>query len=350
MARSLGISNRATFRGTACLMKREDFIALALGLIAAVAFVSATAGPLPMRLILFLITPLPLALAGLGWGVRAALVAGLAGSILLAAAGPMVAAVFIVSQALPAAVLTYLALLNRPAAAADEDLDAPETAPPVPAAREWYPPGRLVVWAAIMAAVPAVIWSLLADANSAEIKSMLATALDAAFKAGAVEAPGGGQWTPEAIARVSAVIYAVLPGGSAIAWMSGLLLALWLAGRVMLASGQLMRPWPDLARLEFPAGTALAFMAVALAAFVEGYVGIAGRAFFGALLLAYLLMGLAVIHFITRGSAARPFMLGVLYTALLFASGLAAIPVALIGLSEPFLHLRRRFGQPPGST
>ncbi len=312
--------------------------ALLLGLVASVTFVSATTGPLPMRLILFLITPLPLLLAGLGWGPRAALIAGVAGALLLTLAGPMVAAVFALSQAVPAAVLSYLTMLNR-------EGDAPGDPAP---AREWYPPGRLVIWAAILAAVPAVVWSLIADANSTEIKAALASGLEAAFKNGAVEAPGGGPWTPEAIASFSAKLYAALPGGSAVAWMSGLLLTLWLAGRIMRASGQLMRPWPDLATLQFPKSTGLAFAAITLAAvLLDGPGGIAGRAFLGAFLLAYLLMGLAILHFITRGSNWRPFALGGLYGALLFVNGLAAIPIVLLGLSDNFVNLRRRFGGPP---
>ena len=328
-------------------MRQDYLIALALGLVACVAFVSATTGPLPMRLILFLITPLPLLLAGLGWGVRAALVAGAAGTIMLIAAGPMVAAVFALSQAVPSAVLSYLAMLNRTVPEAETTSGASEPS----TQREWYPPGRLVVWAAVMAAVPAIIWSVLADANSTEIKAALATGLEAAFKAGAVGAPGGGPWTPATIAQFSAKLYAILPAGSAVAWMSGLLLTLWIAGRIMRASGQLTRPWPDLASLEFPSGTALAFATVTLAAvLLEGPVGIAGRAFCGALLLAYFLLGLAIIHFMTRGMSWRPFVLWGLYTALLFVNGLVAIPIAIIGLTDGLLHLRRRYGSPTGGT
>lgn len=338
-------------------MTRDSLIALALGLVAAVAFVSATAGPLPMRLILFLVTPLPLLMAGLGWGVRASLIAGLAGAVVLAAFGPMVAAVFAVSQAVPAAVLSHLAMLSRPAASGPTSDPAralnrePTSAPAAdPVAREWYPPGRLVIWAAIMAAIPALIWTIVADANSEDIKTALTAALEAAFKAGSIEAPGGGPWTPEGIARISSIVYAALPGGSAIAWMSSLLLTLWMAGRIMRSAGLLTRPWPDLASLEFPKSVALVFAAVSLAAILDGPAGIAGRAFFGAFLLAYLLLGLAIIHFITRGANWRPFALWALYTGLLFISGLVAVPVALIGLTDSLLQLRRRYGQPPGTT
>jgi hypothetical protein len=327
-------------------MTNTFFIALALGLVAAVVFVSATTGPLPVRLILFLITPLPLLLAGLGWGVRAALLAALAGTGLLIAAGPMVAAVFALSQAVPAAVLSYLALLNRPVIAAGEDAAEPAKAPP----REWYPPGRLVVWTAIMAAIPAAIWTLIADANSTEIKQALETALAEAFKVGSITGPGGTPLDAESVAQISAIIYAALPGGSAIAWMSGLLLTLWLAGRIMLASGQLTRPWPDLSAMEFPPGTALVFAIALGAAFLAGPAGLIARAFLGAFLLAYVLLGLCVLHYTTRGSKWRPFILWGVYITLLILSAYVAIPLALIGLSDRFLNFRRRYGQPSGSV
>jgi hypothetical protein len=327
-------------------MTRDIFIALALGLVAAVVFVSATTGPLPVRLILFLITPLPLLLAGLGWGVRAALIAALAGTGLLMLAGPMVGAVFALSQAVPAAVLSYLALLNRPAHRADDADAETEKAP----AREWYPAGRLVIWTAIMAALPAAIWTLIADAQGADLKQTLETALSEAFKAGALSAPGGTPITPEAIAQITSIIYAMLPSGSAIAWMSGLLLTLYFAGRIMLASGQLARPWPDLASMEFPPGTALAFLIALVVAFIAGPIGIVARAFLGAFLLAYVLLGLSIIHYVTRGSTWRPFILLGIYGTLLVLSAYAAIPIALIGLADTFLNFRRRYGQPSGSA
>lgn len=327
-------------------MTRDLLIALALGLVAAVVFVSATTGPLPVRLILFLITPLPLLLAGLGWGVRAALIAALAGTGLLMLAGLQVGAVFALSQAAPAAVLSYLALLNRPAHSAGDGSAEAEKAP----TREWYPAGRLVVWTAIMAAVPAAIWTLVADTQGADLKQALEAALSEAFKAGSITAPGGTPMTPETIAQITSIIYAMLPSGSAIAWMSGLLLTLYLAGRIMLASGQLTRPWPDLSAMEFPPGTALVFLIALAVAFAAGPAGIVARAFMGAFLLAYVLLGLCVIHYTTRGSTWRPFILWSIYGTLLILSAYAAIPIALIGLSDRFLNLRRRYGQPSGST
>ena len=87
-------------------MRGTVLIALAAGLIAAVVFLSATTGPLPMRLVLFLLTPLSLFLAGLGWGWISALVGGITGTIAIAfVTTPAIGAVFAISQAVPVVVL-----------------------------------------------------------------------------------------------------------------------------------------------------------------------------------------------------------------------------------------------------
>ena len=96
-------------------MNKTLLVGAGLGLVAAVVFASATTGPFFVRFLLMFLTPLPIALAGLGWGWRSAVAAGVAGSaVVLLFASPVVAAAFALTQAVPMAVLTYLALLSRP--------------------------------------------------------------------------------------------------------------------------------------------------------------------------------------------------------------------------------------------
>ncbi|MGE5265912.1 MAG: DUF2232 domain-containing protein, partial [Deltaproteobacteria bacterium] len=65
-------------------MRNQLFIALLLGLVSAVVFLSATTGPMLIRYALFLFTSLPIFLAGLGLGWRFAAIAGLASAIMVA--------------------------------------------------------------------------------------------------------------------------------------------------------------------------------------------------------------------------------------------------------------------------
>lgn len=324
-------------------MRTRYLAGAGLGLVAAVVFASATTGPLLVRFILMLVTPLPIALAGLGWGWRTAVVAGAAGSALLLLASPVVAAAFALTQAVPMAVLTYLALLSRPLA---------ESGTPVPDddanAVEWYPTGRIVVWAAVMAGLIAIAMLMMIGGDVESLRKSLADFMKTAIESGLPSADGQAQLSEAEVAALSEVALGMLPAAFATSWMGSLLLNLWLAGRITLASGQLGRPWPDLAATTYPTGTPLAFGVMLLATMLAGYPGLAASAFAGGLFVAYVLLGLAVIHYTTRGLAWRPFALWALYGFLLVVNLWAAIVIAMLGLAEGVLQLRARAPAPPG--
>ena len=89
-------------------------------------------------------------------------------------------------------------------------------------------------------------------------------------------------------------------------WVAMFALNLYLAGRIAPASGRLGRDWPDCRRLAYPPGLPAARPRCAVAAsFAAGAPsGVAGTSFTGAFLFAYLLAGLALMHFIARGRGA----------------------------------------------
>ncbi len=70
-----------------------------------------------------------------------------------------------------------------------------------------------------------------------------------------------------------------------------------------------------------------------------------GTSFSGALLFAYLLAGLAVMHFLARGRA--PWLLWIVYAGLLLFGPYVALALMLGGMLEPALKLRQRFGAVP---
>ena len=72
-----------------------------------------------------------------------------------------------------------------------------------------------------------------------------------------------------------------------------------------------------------------------------GFTAMAGTAFSGTLLFAYVLMGLAIIHYVTRGAAWRSFALWVLYAGMFIISGGVTLIVAVIGLLDAVFPLRR---------
>lgn len=322
-------------------MRGNVLIGLLAGIAAAVVFVSATTGPLAMRVILFMLTPLPLFLAGFGWGWTTALLAGICGTIAMAVlTTPSVGAVFAISQAIPSAILVYLVTLNRPATEPGPDVD--------PASGlEWYPVGRIVIWAAGISGVMALAAILMIGPDMetlrAEVRKLIEVVLKAQFEA----MNGGKAMSEEDLVRLTDVGIYLLPAATALSWMLTTLFNLWLAARISLASGRLPRPWPDIPAMRFPRATPLALAASSALTFVPGYVALGASAVSGALYFAYVLMGLAVIHYMTRGQPWRPFALWALYVALLILNTGVSVIIAILGIADSFVTIRRSSPPPP---
>jgi hypothetical protein len=307
-------------------------IGLGAGIISATVFASATTGPMLMRILLFMLTPLALFLAGLGVGPGTAAIAGVAGMALVLAAGsPVAAVIFAASQALPVFLLSYLASLHRT----------------VGSDTEWYPVGRLVLAAALLAGAFATLTLILLGGDVEALRASLRELLQNFVSNELPKMPDAPTLGPEEIDEATAVALALLPAASAISTMGSLLFNMWLAGRITLASGRLARPWPDLATLTYPPATPLLLAVATGAGLVSGLTGLIGAGFAGPLFLAYVLLGLAVVHYITRGRSWRPFALWGLYVALFVMNTVASLAIALLGLSESIWSIRKR-APPPG--
>jgi hypothetical protein len=319
-------------------MATPFLIGAGAGLVSAALFASAATAT-SLAGILFYLAPLPICLAGLGWGWIAAAVAALAG---MAVAGGVLGlapgGIFAGAVAMPMAVLCYLALLSRPAVAPQGQASA---------GLEWYPAGRLVGWAAVIAGAlaAALVLTLGYDADSYRdsIKDLLQ---NSALK----ELDRDGTLINEStIGGLSSVLARTLPAAFAIVWQSIALFNLWLAGVIVEASGRALRPWPALDAIELPNAFFLAFTASLLASFLPGLAGLLATGFAGALLFAYVLQGLAVLHAFSRGMPFRGLLLSAIYIGILLL-GWVAVAVAILGLAEPMLRLRDRAaarGQPP---
>jgi hypothetical protein len=118
-------------------------------------------------------------------------------------------------------------------------------------------------------------------------------------------------------------------------------LNLWLAARIVNFSGLLKRPWPDLAAMTFPRSM-VAALAVAMAvSFAGGLVGIVAGVLSASLMMAYGVLGFAVLHAVTRGINSRPFLLGGVYASVA-VFGWPILALCLIGVSETAFDLRAR--------
>lgn len=307
------------------------------GLIAAALFASAATAT-ALAGVLFYLAPLPVCLAGLGWGGRAALLSALTGTMVIAAVlGVATAAVFAISIAAPSALLTHLALLSRPAVTPQGQQVA---------ALEWYPPGRIVGWAALLAGLLAGLLVLFLGYDQETYRESIREILShSALKE---LDPDGTLFTEDTIANLSTVLARALPAAFAVVWLTITLFNLWMAGLIVNASGHALRPWPDLDALELPNAFLLVFAGALAASFLPGLPGLLATGLAGALLFAYVLQGLAVIHVYSQGVPARGLLLATVYLGILLL-GWVAVIVAILGLAEPLLGLRQRAnrGAPP---
>jgi hypothetical protein len=317
-------------------MPSSLLIAVGAGLVSGILFASAATGS-AFALTLFYLSPLPLLVAGLGWGTAAAAIATAAAALAAAiaigvAAGP----IFVAAIGLPAIVLSYLALLSRPAGEDEE------------AARDWYPAGRLLAWIALMGGA---LTAFAVPLIGADAEAYLATVRDL------LENRVLKQWEPSAgmdaerIRDLSDILARALPAAFATIWAAIMAFNLWAAGRIVLASGRLPRPWPDLRWIELPPTLTAAFAAAVLLSFLPNLIGVAATGFAGALFLPYVLLGLAIAHVLTDGMPFRFALLTALYLGI-FLFGWIALVLGVIGLGEPALRLReralaRRGGTPP---
>jgi predicted membrane protein DUF2232 len=306
------------------------------GLVSAALFTSAATAT-SLAGILFYLAPLPLCLAGLGWGGMATLLSALTGTVVVAASlGAATAAVFALSIAAPTALLAHLALLSRPAATPNGQ---------VVGALEWYPPGRIVGWAALIAGLLAGILVLTVGYDQEAYRDTIREILEHSTLKELDR--NGTVFTEEAIASLSSVLARALPAAFAVIWLTITLFNLWIAALIVDASGRALRPWPDLRGFELPNALVPIFAAALAASFLPGLPGLLATGLAGALLFAYVLQGLAVIHLYSRGLPFRAVLLTAVYLGILLL-GWVALVVAILGLAEPLLGLRQR-RQPPTS-
>jgi predicted membrane protein DUF2232 len=311
-------------------------VGIGAGAAAGLLFASVASGS-PLAVVLFYLAPLPILIAALGWSHYAALVAAIAAAVGLAAVfnGTLFVA-FLIGIGLPAWWLGYLALLARPVEGAPDGM-------------EWYPAGHLVVWAAILGAAAVIAGMLYFGTDEASFRASLRGFLERMLRAAGRMAPDA-QLPPQADSgRVLDVLVAVLPPTAAVFTAATNMLNLWLASRIVRISGRLNRPPSDLSAMRFPVyAPALIGLAV-VGSFLPGLIGHFGVVITATMLLAYGILGLAVMHAITRNTKSRPFALAGLYAAVLIF-GWPMLLLSAVGLADTAFDLRGRAAKKNNSS
>jgi hypothetical protein len=318
-------------------------IGIGAGLVAAALFASLANNSM-LAATLFYLTPLPILLAGIGWGVRAAQIAFATAALLVAIVLNLTSCVaFSLCIGLPGVVLSYLMLLRREHPPGTPGGVSRTGASP---AVEWYPLGRIIAWASLMAGGLVAVGLMILGGDGEGYRQAVKTMFDEnALKQ--LQTLLGADFSQQQFERfVERFTRYVLPAFAAAFWLLIMLVNLWLAAKSATISGQLARPMPSFAEIDYPPLLLAGFAAAAGLSLAPGLAGLAGTAFFGGFSCAYLILGLAVLHVVAAGSQLKLLMLGLLYTGLFLTPWVAPILV-LIGLAEPFLQLRRRVLQRP---
>lgn len=307
------------------------------GLVSALMFGVVVTGT-PLGIFLTYVAPLPVLIGALGWNHRSGLVATLVGSVATALVFRLETGLaFAIAFALPAWWLAYLALLGRP------NLEG---------SMEWYPLGRLLVWLAASSALVTFVGVLALGGRDYGAYRDVLSGIFESFIRLEMRAPGetplpatvGGVPTPQFLAAL--VGAAPFLAASAFALM--LTLNLWIAAKVVAVSQRLACPWPAIAMTRMPQFALLLLTAAVIVSFAPGFVGVLALAIAGALLMAFALQGLALLHAVSRGRPGRMGLLVGAYVLLTFIAHTFLPILALAGIADTAVDLRRRF--PPGHT
>ncbi len=294
---------------------------LGRGVLSALLFCGFSMGH-PLWIIGAIFHQVPLFSVGLQYGIRSLSISALLSfTCILALNGIMHALVYGLFFIGPCFLVTFQALRYRKNAKNDV---------------QWYPSGRIV------AHLTAYILGLTVLLSSALLSGDNLQVLQQALSQGL------GQFNKnvEALYRpFIAQLVLILPAFFASFLFVLTLINAILAQNILEKSKYNIRSAPSMSELELPwwPWWVLAVIGV-LAFFGKGAIGLISLNVFGVLLNAFLMEGLAIIHIYATKYEQRNLFLWIFYT-LMVVFGWLALPVLIVGIFEPWLNLKERFGK-----
>jgi hypothetical protein len=322
-------------------MSRSLAVGIGAGLVSALLFAVVITGS-PLGIVLSYAAPLPVLIAALGWSHRAGLVAIAVGAVAVALAlRPATGLAFAIGSGFPPWWIAYLALLGRPVASTSPAMGA-STAPVM----EWYPVGHLLMWIAALAAMVVLAGAIALGGGEHEAYRGLITRLVETFMRGETGAPANTDLPSVAgVAgeRVVGIIVTLVPMIAATVFCLFFILNTWVAGKAVAISGRLVRPWPFIPATRMPAQALMVLGAAIMAAFLPGYVGVAGVTLIGGFAMAFALQGIGLIHHLTAGRSGRLGILICTYILTIFFGATFLPLMAVVGLIDTATPFRQRF-------
>lgn len=304
-------------------MTRGLLIALVGGLASAIFFLAIRTGA-PGAIALTYLASVPILAVGLSQGLLNAAIATIVACLSIALGIHVTAAgIYIAIAAIPALIVIRQSLFSQPETTTEE--------------LEWYPIGLvlscLTAYGLIVLTGTSIYF--LGDEGGLTGRSQ--------------------QLLLSVFAKVSAANPQItIPLEGIARYLPGMLLSVWLlisivnatlAQNVLSRIDHAIRPLPNYSSIELPNWMSLALAIVILLSFFSGVFGDFGRNASPLLSTPFFLLGLAVIHTLSRRVSARgPVLFGV-YFLLVIVGWLSAL-VVLLGVLEQWISLRERFAAP----
>ena len=290
--------------------------------------------PFGLGMLGFILSPfalMPLFVAVLGFGTVPGLIAGIVTAVIIAISTSLIGGIstFFVTLG-PALWVGHMAGLVRQ----DEGYE------------EWFPLSQILFRLALLSGVLVLIFGWLSGVDISAISEQVETGVAQFFEQAVsrnpeLKAPDAGQLA-ELASRVTSLLPIVAPASLLLMYAGNLALG----ARFARARGWILRPEDDIAASLALPMHAVGVLAVAIAlSWLGGDLGLIAKIFAGAMGAAFLLVGLAVMHFYTRDSGGGSVLRVMSYVALFFFQ-FPALIFAALGLAEVLLGLRARKSTP----
>jgi hypothetical protein len=304
-------------------MGAHILIAAAAGLASAMLAAAAVTGP-GLGMILAALAPLPLMIVGFGWHP---LMAVLGGAITAAALSAMLRGSAGVIYAILAMLPAYLAAH----AAWRPEIDSRTRI------------GLIALGCAVYGAAATIIGALSISFDYDVLQAQLLRQSETVYRLMA----GLGRDAPLEPMRGQDPKLFIQTYAQLVAPISALILGMiymmnaWIAARVAEASGRLPKEREPVSAMAYPRLLLPVAAGALLAGLLPGYIGLMAELVGVALVLALIALGFSTVHDVTRGMAARPIILTVLWIVT-FVIGIPAFLMLFVGIAELAFNWRAR--------
>ncbi|QLF69986.1 DUF2232 domain-containing protein [Peteryoungia desertarenae] len=315
-------------------MQNLDKKLLMTGMLAGVTAALLALGAVSQAQLSFILYPasaLPILIVGLGWGNTAAIAAVLTAAFVGATGvSPMFALSLSIFTLIPAAWLSHLANLARPAS----EIGGPDHLV------AWYPLSDILLHLCGLVAIALVILGVMIGFGPETVNEMIDALIGSLSQQNATMAP-----TAAELDQLRGIMPILIPFMQGASWVMLLFAAYYIATRVVGSSGRSLRPREDMpSALRMNRNASFIFLAGILATFAGGVPAMIGATICGTFGAGFLMAGFASLHLRTRG---KDWRLPALIIA--YLSSLMLLPTFIIFIFG-LLDTRRTVALTPART